>query len=229
MNNLKENLDNVSSRLKRVCEAVGRDPDTVQMLAVSKRHPSGKIRELHRLGQIAFGENILQEAMGKIEQLSDLDLEWHFIGSIQSNKTREIAGKFDWAQSVDRAKILRRLSDQRPESMPPLNVCLQVNIDNEPRKGGCKPEEVLHLAQQAGGLPGIYLRGLMAIPKLDETTGQTSTASFERLKRLFEECHGAGFELDTLSMGMSADMEHAIAAGSTMVRIGTDLFGARPQ
>ena len=228
MNNLKENLDNVASRMRRACEAVGREPGEVRLLAVSKRHPAGKVRALHELGQSAFGENTLQEALAKRQRLADLDLEWHFIGSIQSNKTREIAENFDWAQSVDRAKILRRLSDQRPESMAPLNVCIQVNIDDEPQKGGCRPEEVPELAHLAGGLSRIRLRGLMAIPQLDEKTGMTSQDSFMRLNGLYEECRRAGLDFDTLSMGMSADMEQAIAAGSTMVRIGTDLFGNRP-
>jgi pyridoxal phosphate enzyme (YggS family) len=229
MNNLKENLDNVSSRLRRACEAAGRAPGEVQLLAVSKKHPAEKIRELHGLGQPAFGENILREALAKQELLADLDIEWHFIGSIQSNKTRDIAENFDWAQSVDRAKILRRLSDQRPESMAPLNVCIQVNIDNEAQKGGCRPEEIAELARLAEGLGGIRLRGIMAIPKLYEESGETSRDSFRRLNELFEQCREAGLDFDTLSMGMSADMEHAIAAGSTMVRIGTDLFGRRPQ
>ena len=229
MNNLKENLDNVSSRLRRACEAAGREPAAVRLLAVSKKHSAEKIRSLHKLGHLAFGENILQEALVKREQLTDLELEWHFIGSIQSNKTREIAENFEWAQSVDRAKILRRLSEQRPESMGPLHVCLQVNIDNEPHKGGCRPADVSELVRLSGSLPGISLRGLMAIPKLDERTGRTSIESFGRLKQLFEESRPKTPDFDTLSMGMSADMEHAIAAGSTMVRIGTDLFGERPQ
>ena len=229
MNNLKENLDNVASRLRRACVAVGREPGSVRLLAVSKKHSVDKIRALHGLGQRAFGENVLQEALTKTGQLTELDIEWHFIGSIQSNKTREIAENFDWAQGVDRSKILKRLSDQRSESMTALNVCLQVNIDNEPRKGGCRPEEIPELLQLAGTLPGIRVRGLMAIPKLDESTGRSSTDSFERMQQLYEQCRATGSDFDTLSMGMSADIEQAIAAGSTMVRIGTDLFGPRPQ
>lgn len=228
MNNLKENLDNVASRLRRACEAVGRGVEEIQLLAVSKRHPAEKIRALYGLGRVAFGENVVQEALGKQEELEDLEIEWHFIGSLQSNKTREIAENFDWAQSVDRQKILKRLSDQRPTALNPLNICLQVNIDNEPHKGGCRPEDVLSLAEIANSLPGIMLRGLMAIPRLDEHSGGASEESFKRMQRLYRECQAAGFEFDTLSMGMSADMEQAVAAGSTMVRIGADIFGRRP-
>lgn len=229
MNNLKENLDNVASRLKHACEAAGRVADEVLLLAVSKKHPAEKIRMLHQLGQLAFGENIVQEALAKRSELIDLDLAWHFIGSIQSNKTREIAENFDWVQSVDRQKILKRLSDQRPADLAPLNVCLQVNIDNEPYKGGCEPGDTLKLAEFAASLPAVTLRGLMAIPKLNVKTGGASPDSFDRMRALFEDCRAAGLKLDTLSMGMSADMEQAIAAGSTMVRIGTDIFGGRPQ
>ena len=229
MNNLKENLDIVSSRLERACEASGRESNSVDLLAVSKRHSPDKIRNLHELGQRAFGENLLAEALGKQQELRDLDIEWHFIGSIQSNKTRDIAAGFDWVQSADRLKILKRLSDQRPAQLPPLNVCLQVNIDREHQKGGCQPEETMALAEEASRLAGIRLRGLMAIPQFHSDTGGAALESFARLKTLFEECRQHGFEFDTLSMGMSADLEQAVAAGSTMVRIGTDLFGQRPQ
>jgi pyridoxal phosphate enzyme (YggS family) len=157
----------------------------------------------------------------------DLELEWHFIGSIQSNKTREIACHFDWVQSVDREKLLRRLSEQRPANHPPLNVCLQVNIENEAQKSGAAPGDTLKLAALAAGLPGIRLRGLMAIPRVDQSSGGGAQESFERMKTLFDHCRAQGHEIDTLSMGMSADLECAIVAGSTMIRIGTDIFGKR--
>jgi pyridoxal phosphate enzyme (YggS family) len=227
MNNLKENLDNVSSRVERACKAAGREVSEVRILAVSKRQPSEKIQTLNRYGQLAFGENIVTEALGKIGELDQLDLEWHFIGPIQSNKTREIAANFSWAQSVDREKLLRRLSDQRPAQLAPLNICIQVNIDNEPQKAGCRVDETAQLAEIATGLPGIRLRGLMAIPSMDENTGGATRESFERMKVLYDECRQAGYGFDTLSLGMSGDMEQAILAGSTMVRIGTDIFGPR--
>jgi pyridoxal phosphate enzyme (YggS family) len=227
MNNLKENLDNVSSRIERACKAAGREVSEVRILAVSKRQPAEKIKTLNRYGQLAFGENIVAEALGKIGQLDQLDLEWHFIGPLQSNKTREIAANFSWAQSVDREKLLRRLSDQRPARLAPLNICLQVNIDNEPQKAGCRVDETAQLAEIATRLPGIRLRGLMAIPRMDENTGGATRESFERMKVLYDECRRAGYDFDTLSLGMSGDMEQAILAGSTMVRIGTDIFGPR--
>jgi pyridoxal phosphate enzyme (YggS family) len=227
MNNLKENLDNVAARLKRACEAAGKTPSEVRLLAVSKRHPAASVRALHALGQVAFGENHIQEALAKQSELVDLELEWHFIGSIQSNKTREIACHFDWVQSVDREKLLRRLSEQRPANHPPLNVCLQVNIDNEAQKSGAAPGDTLKLAALAAGLPGIRLRGLMAIPRVDQSSGGGAQESFERMKTLFDHCRAQGHEIDTLSMGMSADLECAIVAGSTMIRIGTDIFGKR--
>lgn len=228
MNNLKENLDNVASRIRQACRACQRRSEDISILAVSKRHTPEKIRALHGLGQHAFGENTLQEALGKQRDLQDLPIEWHFIGTVQSNKTREIAGNFAWVQSVDRPKVLRRLADQRPAEMGALNVCIQVNIDHEPGKSGCRPDEIEELAELASGLPGIRLRGLMAIPRLDPQSGQTSVDSFERLRQHYDLCRSGGFDLDTLSMGMSADLEQAIAAGSTMVRIGTDIFGERP-
>lgn len=227
MNDLSENLDNVSARLKRACEAAGREPSEVRILAVSKRHPADKIRSLYATGQLAFGENTLHEALDKQKQLSDLQIEWHFIGAIQSNKTREIAEHFSWAQGVDRDKVLRRLSQQRPAHLPALNVCLQVNIDNEPNKAGASAEDVPALAGFAVELPGIRLRGLMAIPALDAESGGAKSSSFERMKAIFDQLRSAGHDIDTLSMGMSADLERAIVAGSTMVRVGTDIFGKR--
>ena len=227
MNDLKENLDKVSSRLGRACRTAGRAPSEVRILAVSKRQSVDKIQKLYGLGQRAFGENVVQEAVLKQAQLADLDIEWHFIGTIQSNKTAEIAAHFGWAQSVDREKLLRRLSEQRPDHLPPLNICLQVNIDGEAQKGGASAEDTPALADLAAQLPGIRLRGLMAIPALQAGSDGAAEESFRRMRALYELCRESGHSLDTLSMGMSADMERAILAGSTMVRIGTDLFGPR--
>lgn len=227
MNNLSENLDTVSARIKRACEGCGRAPTEVRLLAVSKRHSAERIRLAHSWGQPAFGENTVQEALTKQQQLADLALEWHFIGAIQSNKTRDIAEHFHWAQGVDREKLLLRLSKQRPVTLPPLNICLQVNIDAEPQKAGLLPEQVEPLARLALTLPGIHLRGLMAIPA-NQAQGGAAEASFRAVKELYDGLRERGIDLDTLSMGMSADMERAIAAGSTMVRVGTDIFGTRP-
>ena len=226
MNNLKENLNNVSSRIRRACAAAGREGESVRLLAVCKRQPAAKVRKVYELGQRAFGENTVQEALAKQAELADLDIEWHFIGALQSNKTADVARAFHWAQSVDREKLMRRLSDQRPENLPPINVCLQVNIDREPQKAGCMPEDVSGLAAAAEGYPGIRLRGLMAIPAAT-ADGGAARESFDRMKELYAACRKGGLAFDTLSMGMSSDMERAVAAGSTMVRIGTDLFGPR--
>ena len=206
--------------------AAGRRPGEVSLLTVSKRHPANDIVVFNKLGVISFGENQLQEALGKQRELVNLELQWHFIGAIQSNKTRAIAEHFQWVQSVDRLKILRRLSAQRPESMDPLNVCLQVNIDREPQKAGASPEEILQLAALAEGLNNINLRGLMAIPRMTTVASQQHD-SFKKVKDLFETLKKEGHVLDTLSMGMSSDLEIAISEGSTMVRIGTDLMGQR--
>jgi pyridoxal phosphate enzyme (YggS family) len=227
MKDLKENLQNVRSRVETACVQAGRDADEVLILAVSKRQETSKIRGLNQLGLRSFGENFVQEALAKQKELSELALEWHFIGPLQSNKTRAVATHFHWVQSVDRAKLLRRLSAQRPESLPGLNVCLQVNIDRERSKSGVFPEELPELAQFAATLPHLKLRGLMAIPEAATATHDPS-GSFRRMRELFEALRASGIELDTLSMGMSGDLEQAIAQGSTMVRIGTDLFGARP-
>lgn len=227
MNNLKANLQNVYSRVEAACASVGRSPAEVTILAVSKRHKAARIRELYELGQTQFGESYVQEALEKQQSLKDLRIEWHFIGPLQSNKTKEVAGHFHWVQSADRRKILQRLSDQRPSELPPLNVCLQVNIDREPQKSGLLPEELMDMAQYAGEMTGLRLRGLMAIPKPAESI-EEALPSFRKMRQLFELLATAGFEVDTLSMGMSADLEAAIMAGSTMVRIGTDLLGPRP-
>jgi pyridoxal phosphate enzyme (YggS family) len=222
-----QRLENLRLRIKNACDRVGRDPLGITVLAVGKKHPVTSIRDLYEQGQRAFGENQLQEARQKQHQLADLDIDWHFIGHVQSNKTRQLAQYFDWVQSVDRIKILKRLSEQRPTSMPALNICLQINIDREPQKSGLLPEELQEIARLAANLPGISLRGLMAIPK-PAKDAQEASASFRRVKALYEDLRALGYTLDTLSMGMSADLETAIAEGSTMVRVGTDLFGPRP-
>lgn len=225
MNDLKTKLHNVRRRIELALENSGRLADSVALLAVSKRHPADRIRNLHSAGQLQFGENYVQEALQKQQLLGDLDIIWHFIGPLQANKTREVAEHFHWVQSADREKLLHRLSNQRPPSLPPLNVLLQVNIDLEAQKAGARPEEVAKLAQLANHLPGLKLRGLMAIPSIQ--TSNPTGSSFDRMKQLFEKLRADGFELDTLSMGMSVDLESAIEAGSTMVRIGTDLLGER--
>lgn len=209
------------------CRKAGRDPSEVTILAVSKKHPAQKISTLNDLGQACFGENYVQEALQKMEQLADRDIEWHFIGPLQSNKTREVAGHFHWVQSVDREKILKRLSGQRPPGMPPLNLCIQVNIDREPQKSGVLPEQAAALVRMCQDLPGVALRGLMCIPLAASETHDPGN-SYQRMYELFKELRDSGIKMDTLSMGMSADLESAIMHGSTMVRIGTDLLGPRP-
>jgi len=226
MNESLERLNLVQQRVEKACLSSGREPEEVSLLAVSKWHPAEKITELNKLGVRSFGENQLQEALIKQRELTELDLQWHFIGVLQSNKTRAIAENFHWVQSVDRPKILNRLSMQRPVSLGPINVCLQVNIDQEPQKSGADPEQILQLATLANGLDNIKLRGLMAIPKVT-TDSEEQHDSFRRVRVLFEMLKSEGHEVDTLSMGMSSDLEIAIAEGSTMVRIGTDLFGKR--
>ncbi len=208
------------------CADAGRDAASVRLLAVSKRHPVAAIRKLQAQGQLAFGENYVDEALEKQAALADVDIEWHYIGPIQSNKTRDLAAHFQWVQSVDREKILKRLSAQRPDDLPPMNICLQVNVDAEPQKAGAAPADLPGLAELAGGLPGLRLRGLMCIPRATDSITQTR-ASFARTRECFEALCVAGHELDTLSMGMSGDIAPAIAEGSTMVRVGTALFGPR--
>jgi len=226
MNDLNTKLESINSRIAAACSEAGRRADEIRILAVSKGQPACKIRQLFAAGQTEFGENYLQEAMAKQAELADLDLQWHFIGPIQSNKTAEIARRFQWVQSVDRAKILHRLSRQRPGDLPEMNICLQVNIDMETQKSGATPEEIPQLAQLALSLPGIQLRGLMAIPKPEVQEGDSFPA-FQRMHRLFCRLREIDPRIDTLSIGMSSDFEQAIKAGGTMVRIGTDLFGPR--
>lgn len=227
MNNLKENLEIIRTRVESACLTAERSPAEVRIIAVSKRHSVDRIRALHDLGQEAFGENYVQEAVAKVKELQDLEIEWHYIGPLQSNKTREAAAHFDWLQSADREKILRRLSSQRPEQLAPLNVCIQVNIDREPQKAGVLPEDTEALAKLCRELPGLQLRGLMCIPRIGSDEHDPAD-SYRRTKELFDHLRHSGLEIDTLSMGMSADLEAAILHGSTMVRVGTDLLGPRP-
>ncbi|MCU4337956.1 YggS family pyridoxal phosphate-dependent enzyme [Acinetobacter dispersus] len=224
MNQSQQSRQSVLNQIEQACQRVQRDPATVQLLAVSKTHPSASLREMYAVGQRSFGENYLQEALEKIEELKELEIEWHFIGHVQRNKTKHLAEKFDWVHGVDRLIIAERLSGQRIESQKPLNLCLQVNIDGQDSKDGCRPTEVAELVQQISQLPNIRLRGLMVIPAPE------NHAAFADAKVLFEQVkaqHTQPQDWDTLSMGMSADLEAAIAAGSTMVRVGTALFGAR--
>lgn len=224
MNYLQDARQHVLQQIRRACEHAQRAPETVQLLAVSKTHPSESLREMYAAGQRAFGENYLQEALEKIEALQDLEIEWHFIGHVQRNKTKNLAEKFDWVHGVDRLIIAERLSNQRLQDQSDLNICLQVNIDGQDSKDGCAPDEVAELVAQISQLPRIRLRGLMVIPAPD------NTAAFADAKALFDlvrEKHAHPEDWDTLSMGMSGDLEAAIAAGSTMVRVGTALFGAR--
>lgn len=223
MSTLADNLSAISARIASAAQAAGREPASVQLLAVSKTKPAAAIREVHAAGVRDFGENYLQEALTKQQELGDLPLIWHFIGPIQSNKTKAIAEHFDWVHSVDRLKIAQRLSEQRPAGLAPLNICLQVNVSGEDSKSGCAPADLPALAQAVTALPNLHLRGLMAIPEpTDDRAAQE--AAFASLRTLQE---GLGLGLDTLSMGMSHDLEAAIAQGATWVRIGTALFGAR--
>lgn len=226
MTTISNALQAVHDRIARAAAQCGRDPQTIRLLAVSKTFGPDVIRAAHACGQRAFGESYAQEAVNKIEALRDLDLEWHFIGPIQSNKTRLLAENFAWVHSVDREKIAHRLSEQRPNGMPPLNVCLQVNVSGEESKGGVAPADVAALARAVLGLPKINLRGLMAIPEpTDDAVLQR--ARFRQVRELQDRLVAHGLALDTLSMGMSGDMEAAIAEGATIVRVGSAIFGER--
>ncbi len=226
MTTISEKLQAVRARLAAACAAAQRPADEVTLLAVSKTFGADAVREAAGAGQRAFGENYIQEAVEKIALLAHLGLEWHCIGPIQSNKTRLVATHFQWAHTVDRLKIAQRLSEQRPEGLPPLNVCLQVNIDGGPTKAGVAPGEALDLAREIAVLPRLALRGLMTIPEPAEDFA-AQKAIHLRTRALFDELREAGLPLDTLSMGMSGDLEAAVAAGSTMVRVGTAIFGGR--
>ncbi|WOJ97517.1 YggS family pyridoxal phosphate-dependent enzyme [Congregibacter brevis] len=228
MNNdlIATNIAKVLQQVSSAVEKYQREPASVTVMAVSKTQPADAVRSAAAIGMTDFGENYLQEALEKIETCSDLAVTWHFIGPIQSNKTRPIAAHFDWVHSVDREKLLRRLSEQRDPSLAPLNVCIQVNVSQEPSKSGVAPEELPKLLDLAADLPNLRLRGLMAIPAPAEGfTAQKQ--SCDALASLFADARQKHPSMDTLSMGMSADMEAAIAAGSTILRIGTAIFGAR--
>lgn len=226
MTTISANLQAVIARIEAAARRFGRNPDGISLLAVSKTWPVPDVREAALAGQKSFGENYVQEGESKARSLASLGLDWHFIGPLQSNKTRPVAENFAWVHSVDRLKIAERLSEQRPENLPALQVCIQVNVSGEPSKSGVSPDETLALARGVSRLPRIKLRGLMAIPEpVDEITEQR--AAFHRLHDVFEELNKEGFLLDTLSMGMSHDLEAAIAEGSTIVRVGTAIFGER--
>lgn len=230
MTSLQENLHLVQQRIATQCAASGRDPQNVQLLAVSKTFALSAVLEAHQAGQQHFGENYIQEGVEKITACRARpdcgDLVWHCIGPIQSNKTRLVAAHFDWVHTVDRLKIAQRLSEQRPPDMPPLQICVQVNIDGGVNKAGIAPAEVLELGRQVAALPRLRLRGLMTIPE-PAADFAGALAVHQAAKDLWDRLRAAGLEMDTLSMGMSADLEAALAAGSTMVRVGSALFGSR--
>ncbi|TAJ82020.1 MAG: YggS family pyridoxal phosphate-dependent enzyme [Gallionellaceae bacterium] len=226
MTAIVSNLQAIRRSVTQASHAAARDAAGITLLAVSKTFPADAVREAHTAGQRAFGENYVQEALQKIAALRDLPLEWHFIGPIQSNKTRIIAENFSWVHSVDRLKIAQRLSEQRPPLLPPLNICLQVNVSGEDSKSGVALEEAEALALQVAGLPHLRLRGLMAIPApADDPAAQR--LPFAQMRALLQQLNSRGLQLDTLSMGMSHDYAAAIAEGATIVRVGTAIFGAR--
>jgi len=226
MTAILSNLQAVRAAIHQAALLAQRNPAEIMLLAVSKTMPSLALREAHSHGQIAFGENFVQEALDKINELRDLPLEWHFIGPIQSNKTRPIAENFDWVHSVDRLKIAQRLSEQRPSNLPPLNVCLQINISGEATKGGVTPNEAASLALAIATLPHLKLRGLMAIPAPAEKLAD-QRLPFARMRELLHQLNSSGLSLDTLSIGMSHDLTAAILEGATIVRVGTAIFGSR--
>ena len=223
---IEQHLQQLRSRIAAAASAAGRDPAEIRLIAASKTFDAAAVRDAHAAGQVDFGENYVQEALDKMGELADLPLLWHFIGPIQSNKTRAIAEHFDWVHSVARLKIAERLSAQRPQSLPPLDLCLEVNISSEASKGGVSAEDLPALAQAVSDLPRLRLRGLMAIPA-PSSDPLEQRAAFAAVRRLYEALRASGCSLDTLSMGMSGDLEAAIAEGATMVRVGTAIFGER--
>jgi pyridoxal phosphate enzyme (YggS family) len=226
MSAIADNLQAVQARISKAAEAVGRSPESVRLLAVSKTWPLSCVVDAADAGQRAFGENYVQEGVDKISSISGRNLEWHFIGPLQSNKTKPVAEHFDWVHSIDRLKVAERLAAQRPLYLPPLQVCVQVNVSGEASKSGCSPDEALSLCRAVAALPGLQLRGLMAIPEpVDDPQAQRQP--FRQLRQLSERIRAAGLPLDTLSMGMSHDLEAAVAEGATIVRVGTAIFGER--
>jgi PLP dependent protein len=228
MATIANRLHEVRGRIARACAAVRRPVESVTLLAVGKTFDAAALREAHAAGQRAFGENYVQEALAKIAALADLRprLEWHLIGPLQANKTREVAAAFDWVHGIDRLKVAERLSTQRPAGLAPLQVCLQVNISGEASKSGLRPEEVAPVAHAVAALPRLTLRGLMAIP--EPAAGvEAQRRPHRALRELLDALRTQGLALDTLSMGMSGDLEAAIAEGATIVRVGTAIFGAR--
>jgi len=226
MSAIADNLQAVQARISKAAAAVGRSQESVRLLAVSKTWPLSCVVDAANAGQRAFGENYVQEGIDKIASISGRNLEWHFIGPLQSNKTKPVAEHFDWVHSIDRLKVAERLAAQRPLYLPPLQVCVQVNVSGEASKSGCAPEEALALCRAVAALPGLQLRGLMAIPEpVDDPQAQRQP--FRQLRQLSEQIRAAGLPLDTLSMGMSHDLEAAVAEGATIVRIGTAIFGER--
>lgn len=226
MTTIAARLDAVRARIAAAARRAGRDPADVTLLAVSKTWPAEAVREAAAAGQRAFGENYVQEGVDKAEALRALGLEWHFIGPLQSNKTRPVANAFDWVHGIDRLKIAERLSAQRDVHLPPLNVCIQVNVSGEDSKSGVAPAEAVALAHAVAALPRLRLRGLMCIPE-PSTDEAVLRARFAVLRGLYDELRSAGLVLDTLSMGMSHDLEPAIAEGASIVRVGTAIFGER--
>jgi pyridoxal phosphate enzyme (YggS family) len=226
MGAIRANLQAVNARIARAAQAAGRDPGAVRLLAVSKTHPAALLDEAYQAGQSAFGENYVQEALQKMQVLADRPLEWHLIGPLQGNKTRVAAERFAWVHTLASARIAERLSQQRPPALGPLNVLIQVNVSAEATKSGVAPQDVAALARAVAALPQLRLRGLMAIPEPSPDVA-VQRARFGAVRALFEGLRGAGLALDTLSLGMSEDLEAAIAEGSTLVRVGTAIFGAR--
>jgi pyridoxal phosphate enzyme (YggS family) len=226
MDTIENRLQAVKSRIAAACARAGRDPRDIVLVAVGKTFPAATLRAAHAAGQRDFGENQVQEAVAKIDALGDLDLVWHFIGPVQSNKTRPVAERFHWVHSVDRLRIAERLSEQRPAALPPLEVCVQVNVSGEASKSGVPPPEAPALAHAVARLPRLRLRGLMTIPE-PTTDLAVARRRFESLRDLQAGLVREGLPLDTLSMGMSDDFEAAIAAGATMVRVGSAIFGPR--
>lgn len=226
MTMIADNLQRIHDRIAQACQASDRLPTSVGLLAVSKTFGPDAVVQAHAAGQTAFGENYIQEAVDKITALTHLPLQWHCIGPIQSNKTRLVATHFDWVHTVDRLKIAQRLSEQRLAHLPPLQVCIQVNVDGGPTKSGVAPAEALALAREVATLPRLQVRGLMCIPEIAPDF-VAACVVFARARALFDQINSTGMTLDTLSMGMSADLEAAIASGSTLVRVGSAIFGER--